>query len=173
MGILEVGELILAYVVIGTLVLIACIKSKISPPSKIALVALTTMFYFIVYLSAPNILGWPARAHLPTHFKLISSIVEEPHSYAKNTGNIYIWAFDTQNTKVHSIPRSYKLPYARELHRKLVEAQKKIVKGIDQLGEVTGPNKSLNNSKAGDSQFQDESIAINFFDLPDPTIPQK
>ena len=70
-------------------------------------------------------------------------------------------------------PRSYALPYKKELHKKLAEAQNKIIKGIGQLGEVTNLEKGEMSTKVGAAQTRDESIAINFYDLPDPSIPEK
>jgi len=143
-------------------------------PYKVSLVFFTTAFYFVVYLTMPNILGWPAtQESLPDRFKLISSTVDEPNKVLGSKGTIYVWVLDPQNVHARPVPRSYALPYKRELHKKVTEAQKRIAKGIDQLAEIRKPITSLDNSRSGYGQTRDDSIAIDFFDLPDPSIPQK
>ena len=167
--------LILAYVLIGTLLVVVCIRSKLSAPYKVSLILLTTSFYFAVYLTMPKILGWPVvRDALPNQFKLVSSVIYEPNNAQGNRGVIYVWAIDAQIAWSHTAtPRSYALPYKKELHKKLAEAQNKIIKGIGQLGEVTNLEKGGISTKVGAAQTRDESIAINFYDLPDPSIPEK
>jgi len=167
--------LILAYVLIGTLLLVACVRSKLSTPYKLSLILFTTFFYFAVYLTIPRILGWPvAREMLPNHFKLVSSIVYEPNSVAGSRGVIYIWAIDAQRGWTSpASPRSYAMPYKKELHKKLVQAQNKVKKGISQLGEVTHLETGDMSTKLGAAQERNDSIAINFYDLPDPSVPEK
>ena len=123
----------------------------------------------------PRILGWPvARDVLPNNFKLVSSIIYEPNSSAGNRGVIYVWAIDVQRAWENTPPpRSYELPYIKELHKKLVTAQNKVKKGIDQLGEVTRVETGEMSTKVGAAQARNESIAINFYDLPDPSMPEK
>jgi len=167
--------LILAYVLIGTLLVVACIRSKLSTPIKVSLIVLTTSFYFVVYLTTPRILGWPVvRDALPNQFKLVSSVIYEPNNAQGNRGAIYVWAIDAQRAwKRTATPRSYALPYEKELHQKLAEAQNKIKKGLGQLGEVTNLETGKMSTEVGAAQTRDESIAINFYDLPDPSIPEK
>ena len=167
--------LILAYVLIGTLLVVVCIKSRLSAPYKASLILLTTSFYFAVYLTVPKILGWPVvRDALPNQFKLVSSVIYEPNTAAGNLGVIYVWAIDAQRAWKHSAtPRSYALPYKKELHKKLAEAQNKIKKGLGQLGEVTNLQTGEISMKVGAAQARDEPVAINFYDLPDPSMPEK
>jgi hypothetical protein len=136
---------------------------------------LTTSFYFVVYLTTPRILGWPVvRDALPNQFKLVSSVIYEPNNAQGNRGAIYVWAIDAQRAwKRTATPRSYALPYEKELHQKLAEAQNKIKKGLGQLGEVTNLETGKMSTEVGAAQTRDESIAINFYDLPDPSIPEK
>jgi hypothetical protein len=167
--------LILGYVLIGALLLIICVKSRLSGLYKVSLILLTTSFFFVVYLTMPKILGWPvARDILPNHFKLVSSIIYEPNGAVGDQGMIYLWAIDAQRARRNTAtPRSYALPYKKDLHKKLVEAQNKVKKGIGQLGEVTSLEADETSTKLGQAQARNESIAINFYDLPDPLVPAK
>jgi hypothetical protein len=65
------------------------------------------------------------------------------------------------------------MPYKKELHKKLVQAQNKVKKGISQLGEVTHLETGDMSTKLGAAQERNDSIAINFYDLPDPSVPEK
>ena len=49
----------------------------------------------------------------------------------------------------------------------------KIKKGLGQLGEVTNLQTGEISTKVGAAQARDESVAINFYDLPDPSVPEK
>ncbi|HCU91057.1 MAG TPA: hypothetical protein DGR97_13990, partial [Gammaproteobacteria bacterium] len=59
------------------------------------------------------------------------------------------------------------------LHAKLVAAGTKVRKGIPQLGEVIDENLGTAGRPSAESNNGQESSGIDFFDLPDPLIPEK
>jgi len=100
-------------------------------------------YVLIVYFSQSNIMGWPVKKDLPANAKIISVRVIEPND--NHEGGMWFWLNEkphfeedlfnmVQPNKMFTYtggvqPRSYKIPYDRELHKKLFEKQKQSGKG--------------------------------------------
>ena len=100
-------------------------------------------YILIVYFSQNNIMGWPLEADLPANAKIMAVRVIEPND--NHEGGMWFWLNEKphfekdlfnmiQPSKMFAYtgsiqPRSYKIPYDRELHKKLFEKQKQSGKG--------------------------------------------
>ncbi len=72
--------------------------------------------------------------------------------------------FDTR-VEPGQMPRAYRLPYSREMHKKVYEARLQIIEGVRQIGVTTRKPKKPG-EHAPHSQFM-------FFDRPDSILPPK
>ena len=169
---LGISGLVAAYIVLAVLLLSINLYSKWSWQVKAITIVLTSSFYVISYLSFPPLLGWPTKQALPSHFRLLSSEVHQPDKLTGEDGAIYLWAKEIEDITTQILPRAYALPYSNSLHEKIISAQSKIDRGIPQLGEYEEDDfmkiEVLDSSETGQ-----ESLNIQFYDLPDPLFPDK
>ena len=70
-------------------------------------------------------------------------------------------------------PRAYEVPFTRELHAKVMEARNKTRKGQAQLGEISEDPIGPDGRPQDGFRSGQRSVAIEFFDLPDPLFPEK
>jgi hypothetical protein len=166
--------LIAAYVLLALLLLILNLYTRWSWMLKAGLIALVSAFYLVSYFSVPPLLGWPTDADLPKRFNLVAIFVKEPDKSSGDEGEIYLWASDLNHNPRDVEPRSYRVPFSGELHARVVEAGNKMRKGLPQLGEVKEEQDLGTSARPTDqSEGGQKSIAIEFFDLPDPLFPEK
>lgn len=110
-------SLALAYAFLLFLVLLAIFRSEIGAGLKLVLASLCFGFYLWHYNSLEDYLGWPAADGIPRNFELVSSIVVEPNLKNDEAGAIYIWVRDLDGDQL--VPRSFRLPYQKLLHRQV------------------------------------------------------
>ena len=84
---------------------------------KLLLIALSLGFYLWHFDALQRYPGWPAEDGLPARFELISSYSVEPDLRNNEKGAIYVWIRDIDAGQ--ALPRSYRLPYQKSLHRKV------------------------------------------------------
>jgi len=109
----------LAYAFLLFVILLAVFKSELGASAKFVLVALCAGFYLWHYDALQNYLGWPAGNALPPKFEMISGMVVEPDLKRDDPGAIYIWVRDLDGERM--VPRAYRLPYQKPLHREVDE----------------------------------------------------
>ena len=131
------------------------------------------MFYIITFISFAPLLGWPTEEPPPNNFRLIAAHVQQPNKITGDDGAIYLWLSHVGDLSRNSPPRAYKFPYSNNFYEKIVVAKAKLNKGVALLGEYdeieeTGMVQVEDSSKMGK-----ESVNIEFYDLPDPLIPDK
>jgi len=170
---LGVVGLICAYVFIGLLLLNLNLYSNWNWRIKAAMICLVSFFYILTYLSFPPIMGWPTKDELPPEFRLISGYILEPDKRTGTDGQIFLWVTDLSKNPRATKPRSFSLPYSEKLSKKVAEASKKIEKGKAQIGEVQEIADGSYRNPQGLARIKPKSIAINFFDLPNPSVPSK
>lgn len=170
---LGTSGLVAAYVLIALLLLILVLYTRWSWRLKSALVVLVSGFYLVSYFSLPPLLGWPTAARLPDRFNLVAVYVQEPDKSTGAPGEIFLWATDMAQGPRSAEPRAYRVPFSNELHARVVEASNKIRKGLPQIGEVEDEPLGPSARPTDESQSGQESVAIEFFDLPDPLFPEK
>lgn len=173
MVLLGTSGLVAAYVVIALLLLILCLYTAWSWRIKAALIVTVSAFYLVSYLSLPPLLGWPTDADLPQRFNLVAIYVQEPDKSTGAEGQIFLWATDMAQGPRGAEPRAYRVPFSGELHSRVVEAGNKMRKGLPQLGEVREEQVGPHAKPTDETQGGQKSVAIEFFDLPDPLFPEK
>jgi hypothetical protein len=130
--------LAITYLLISVPLLIICVKSNISGLYKFLLIPIVLWYSMVLYSVPGNFMGWPKYQEPPDKAIVLSSWIEEPKQNDK--GGIYLWALNfpkvtkkeiTFNPQAFidqvkkEIPRAYKIPYSKEMHEKLLAAQKK------------------------------------------------
>lgn len=169
---LGISGLIAAYILLAVLLLSINLYSKWSWQVKAITIVITSTFYIISYLSFPPLLGWPTDQHLPSHFRLLSTEVHQPDKLTGDDGSIFLWVKEIEDITTQVLPRAYILPYSNLLHEKIISAQSKIDHGIPQLGEYEEDD-STRQGVIDSSESGQESLDIQFYDLPDPLFPDK
>jgi hypothetical protein len=173
MIVLSQGGLVAAFVLTALLLLGVNLYSNFSWRIKITLIVVVSAFYVGFYYSLPPLMGWPTNDDLPKRFNLIATYVEEPDKKTGEAGHIFLWVTDFRKGSGRSEPRAYRIPFEYDLHAKLVAAGTKVRKGIPQLGEVVDEKPGTAGRPSYESNNGQESTGIDFFDLPDPLIPEK
>jgi len=169
---LGISGLIAAYIVLAVLLLSINLYSKWSYQVKAITILVTSAFYVISYFSFPPLLGWPTSQALPSHFRLLSSEVHQPDKLTGKEGAIYLWVKEVEDITIQVLPRAYTLPYSSLLHEQIISAQSKIDRDIPQLGEYEEDD-SMRVKVLDSSETGQESLDIQFYDLPDPLFPDK
>jgi len=176
-------ELVAAYVLLAALLLSITIWNRVRWWIKASTIIITFGFFFISFLSIRQILGWPTNTDLPDQFELIWAFIQEPDEVSRTAGGIFVWAMTLPgdgpvdpadlyqpgavDTRVQpgQLPRAYKLPYTRYVHKDVEEAITKMVDGVRQIG-VTDRKPKKPGENAPHSPF-------SFYDRPDPILPPK
>lgn len=112
-----------AYVFLLFLVLLAVLKSEAGPGLKLILVAASLGFYLWHFNALQQYPGWPADDSLPARFELVGSFAVEPDLKNNEDGAIYVWVRDLDGDR--AMPRSYRLPYRKSLHRKVDDTSRR------------------------------------------------
>jgi len=131
---LIVGFLLLASVVTWNL-----IGTKGNYILKCTTICILLWYGLAVAYTVPSIMGWSAKKDLPPNARIISFRIIEDQAGVK--GVMYFWLNENPEEKLDyknlmrpdriflytgkKQPRSYQIPYDRELHKKLIEAKRK------------------------------------------------
>lgn len=144
---------------------------KIQGNYLLKMVSIFVLLYYsiAVFYTIPEILGWPAGKDLPPNAKIISVRIIEP---GDTKGAMYFWLNEKPNHEkdvwnllrpdkifIYSgsiQPRSYKIEYDRELHRKLLESIKK--QGKNKGSFLLTGEKGISKKKKGRGRFKDDSV---------------
>lgn len=122
----------LAYVFLLFLVMLAVLKSEVGAGLKLLLAALCLTFYLWHYNLLQAYLGWPADDGLPEHFELVSVFTVEPDLKTGDPGGIYLWIRDLDSDQL--VPRSFRLPYQKQLHQQVDSTMNKQRQGERLVG---------------------------------------
>ena len=126
------------------------VKSEGHILNRVSAIAIIVGYGVVLVYLIPALMGWPILTkNMPDKTQIATYIVKEPRD--GNRGFIYFWTILEEQD-----PRSYKVDYSRELHKKLIEAGKRRGKGsrlvVDNVGKGKGKNKSKGNQdNSGDS----------------------
>ena len=170
---LSISGLIAAYILIAVLLLSVNLYSNWSWQVKTGTILVTTAFYLVTYLSFNPLLGWPTEQVPPSNFRLISAHVQQPDKITGEDGAIYLWLTHIDDLSKDSPPRAYKFPYTNDLYEKIVIANAKLNKNIALLGEISDPDERGKLQVEDGSRLGQISVNMQFYDLPDPLIPDK
>jgi hypothetical protein len=169
---LSLVGLISAYVLVAAMLLGVLVYSSLRWQVKAAVTAVTSAFYIVTYLSLPPLLGWPVTDPLPEKFRLLAVYVEQPDKLTESEGAIYLWVTDASQLAGKPVPRAYRLPYSAKLHETVLGAVAKLSKGIAQLGEIKEPEGGIRPID-NPGRLGQVSVPIEFYDVPDPLLPDK
>jgi hypothetical protein len=154
-----------------TLLDIVALLAVLRPPRswvvKLALILGVLAFNFTVFDARGSGTGWPAPGAPDDGARFISCDVIEPALDGSNPGAIYLWVMPTKHKGAvfgyrpsGSEPRSYALPYTRQLHEECEGAKKASASG-DSVG-VRAPR-----GRHG------QRTAVHFYHLPPPHFQTK
>lgn len=165
--------LILAYVALAALLVTALVATRLPLLIKTALTLAVFGLYVASYEGWLSVQGWPtATQPLPKRFLLHASVIEEPNPSAGTEGRVYVWISDLVDGKPENYPRAYRLDYDKALHSDLEAALRNMRDGKVQLGRVTEiiehPDRPTDLTRLGERRD-----TIEFYDLPDPALPEK
>jgi len=134
---LTILGLAIAYAALGVLLLLACLFTRLAWPVKAGAIVLTSAFYVVSFLATRSLLGWSSDDPLPPKFKLLGARIVEPHTFAGDSGSIYLWveAYDADNFP-SGVPRAYRLPYSARLADKTEAAVRASADGHPQGGRT-------------------------------------
>lgn len=170
---LGITGLITAYILVAVLLLSINLYSNWSWRIKAFSVVITSVFYIIVYVSYPPILGWPTKESTPERFRLIGAHVQQPDKITGDEGAVYLWLSTLDDLTSEQPPRSYELPYSDELHEMVIHAKAKLEKGTAQLGETENLDDPNAKPVEGATRTTQISTKVQFYDMPDPLFPDK
>jgi hypothetical protein len=129
---------------------------------KLSAIVATCAFTFAVWDALDSFSGWPTAQSPPAHALLVASSVDEPRA-------IYLWLVDSDDRglleyRAHGAqPRSYRLPYSRDLHEQVERAAALVRKGKT----VEIRRSSTNRSSRG------AHLVIREYQLPAASLPRK
>ncbi len=134
----------IAFVIISAIVLWFSIRTPGQIIIKAMLIPATVWYGLVLYYSVPNLMGWPVSQTVPDNSHVLAVRIMEPDAKHNDPGAIFVWvnikppSNSPEQTLTAQInpkslfsyngktrPRAYQLPYSRELHKAIVEAQRK------------------------------------------------
>ena len=170
----EVILIITSYILIGFLLLLFNLRTSFHWVLKSSMIIVTSLFYILTYTSFKNILGWPSNDTLPERFRLVSAQIYEPNALINSEGSIFVWVTNMEELAGLGTPRSYSLPYNKEIHEKISKALVNLKNGIPQMGEQSEEKEeSVISSIAKKEKVINASSKLNFFDMPNQLLPEK
>jgi len=195
----EILSLSTAYALIGVLLLVACLFTRLPWPIKAATIVITSAFYVVSFYAMMGLLGWSSLDPLPPHFKLLHARIVEPHTRVGDPGAIHLWVEELDDdNRPSGVPRAYRLPYTAKLAQKTEAAVKASAEGKPQggrtadfgtgeggEGQVTAREvtpSAITTTGGGDPSsggpldpgvMHDQSQSIVFSPLPPPRMPPK
>ena len=129
--------LALSYALIGALLLIVLVYSRLHWSAKAVAVVVTSAFYIASFVAVRGLLGWASVDRLPVAFKLLQARIVEPHSLEGDPGSIYLWVETLdEGNRPSGVPRAYRIPYRDSLAEKTDKAMGEIAAGRPQGGRA-------------------------------------
>ncbi len=163
---------------------------------KTVMVPVCIWFSIAISVSMPSMLGWPSQSELPYKYELFSAKVVNPSLTNGSDGCIFLWIGDIDPLDGYSIfelyrydkyyPRGHKIPYTKEMHKKIQKAQKLLKQGRRVMGtNPNGAGKSKGQGKKGKIKGKkgngqgglgeegDPSVGPKFYIMPPVDMPEK
>lgn len=163
----------ITYVALAALVLAIFLLTRLPAWIKLLCVILVSGFYYMTYHSLQGLLGWPTQQELPDNFLLLSSSITEPDETTGDSGRIHVWLNAFEDNQPALEPRAFYLPYDLELHSSLEAALKKQRRGKVQLGRAKKVATNDDETPTDFTRYGQKRQLIEFYDLPDPELPEK
>lgn len=163
--------LAITYALLAFLLLCLCLATRWPWSVKAAMVLGVSGFYVFGHATLQGISGWPGVDPLPRRFVLLSAVFDEPSPARNHAGAIYLWVNPMKDNEPLDMPRAYRLPYEKDLHRILGDGIRKAREGNTQLGE-TEPRRGQG-SLAWLLPAGNDKVQIKLSDLPRAQLPGK
>ena len=160
----------IGFAILAFLLLCICLYGSITKKTKLLLVVLTSIAYFVSFDALKMTQGWATADSIPPRFVLLAAVIEEPVK-DKTKGEIFVWLQELVDNKPQGEPRAFRFPYEKGLHSLFEDGMRKIRNGNSQIGSLEplrGPN-SNNWLRSGG----DEPPKVRLGDLPAPQLPEK
>lgn len=125
----------IAFIIITAVLLFFLISSKIHVLIKVVIIPVVLWYGLALFFTPDNLRGWPTDQPIPDDSRIISLIINEPT--VNSSGAIYLWVIDKKFKETildprnvfcyhtNNTPRVYRLPYSKELHKRLIEVLQK------------------------------------------------
>jgi hypothetical protein len=133
---------VIGYVIIITLLVWFVISSRGNVLLKVFAVAFSVYYALCLFPILHKIEGWPSATTIPDGSQIISIRIREPSG--DHAGAFYIWCNVRPQKRKQALyalnpagvftyvgdkqPRAFKMPYDKEMHRKILEAKKRAKK---------------------------------------------
>ena len=158
---------------------------------KAAMIPTCIWFSIAISVSMPSMLGWPSESELPYKYELFSAKVVNPSLTNGSDGVIFLWVGDVDPCDGYGVfelyrydkyePRCYKIPYTKEMHKKIQDAMKLLrqgrrVMGSNGKGKGKGKGKNGNGRQGKNGGLGEEgdlSVGPKFYVLPPIDRPEK
>ncbi|MEO0423314.1 MAG: hypothetical protein AAF184_13305 [Pseudomonadota bacterium] len=163
--------LALAYAVTLAILISIWVRGQQAMWMKVAVSALLFVFCVASYHGWRQVSGWPAPQVLPEQFLLLSSWVREPDEKTNTQGGIDLWVVTVTDDGPAVHPRAYELPYNTELHQSIEAAERRMGQGRLQMGRRIIEDGRRTN--VGAVRLAPDQQLIEFYDVPDPALPEK
>ncbi len=128
---------------------------------------LSGAIFALTYFSIIGMQGWPTTEFMPAQFEFLHYYADVPNPVIGKEGFLVVWMLYDTN-EIGKKPRSFLMPYDKELHKKLLEAKKRKAGGARIRGKIS-PNKKGTAKFKPDSTYED----LNFYNMPPPNPPRK
>lgn len=162
--------IVLAFAALLALLAFALLWSRWPAWLKAVLVASVTGLYFYGHSALHGIWGIPSTDALPERFLMLAAAVEEPNQ--RGPGALYLWVSELREGQATLDPRSFRLPYSKEMHAQINEGLKRGRDGVSQMGTAEPRDGKLAASWFGLKPGNDEQ-EVKIRDLPAPQLPEK
>lgn len=173
-----------AFLSLSTMLSYLFIKSKASLKMKFIVIPFLLWFSVALYFVPSNLMGWPTSKQPPENSVIISYLIKEPRAEQKGfidllimTKNDEIKSLKNQLNPVHifrftekNTERLFRLPYSRDLHKRIFEAKKKAGNsGIMKLKKMKKGKGQLGSKRHG-QQYQRYGVEVLH---PEDFLPEK
>lgn len=136
---LVVIALSLAYAAVAALLLNLNLATPHPRWIKTGAIVGVTVLYGFAWHGTHALLGWPTDSPMPELFRLQAIVVDEPDRASRDRGGIYFWVRRVNQDGVPvGEPRSYALPWSREIAQSAQNAQEELAGGALLEGYFTG-----------------------------------
>lgn len=154
----------LLYLVPVAIIASSWVQGRMTPAIRIGALMLLPICYLMHWHLLERMSGWPTDLQIPEQFELVAANVVEPNRTLNRDGSIYLWV----RTRLGEPPRSFELEYSRDLHTKIVEAQRRLDQGIRQYGDISSGRESGDEGSPGEG-----GISLELRDLTERNLPVK
>lgn len=165
--------LTVCYAFLALLVVALCLYTRWPFWLKTAAILATAGFSMLSYDALIAVLGFPSNARLPERFVVHSAVVAQPNKATGDKGMIYVWATEMGKDGPAKQPRSYEVPFEKDLNKSLTEALRRGNSGITQIGQAFTTEEREGSNFVSRFMSSVKTQRIRMQDMPDPSLPEK